>query len=230
MRARLVVMALVAVITVTGFAIGGDKRPHPGGVTGGKNPIEGGADFTPQNGVVGGSGTKADPYRIEGWFIDIDSDPRRYAISIANTSAHVSVSGNGFYVSNPSSFDTVGVQLTGVSNVLVRGNHFGTSYIRFAVRVEGSEGVQVDANNFVCNEVYIRKSNRVVVAGNLLCVNGIAASDTSNPTIRDNSIRAWGFPGYGVSMWGVRNALVAGNTIQVAREARALELWGGKNV
>ncbi|MEM4308931.1 MAG: NosD domain-containing protein, partial [Thermoplasmata archaeon] len=43
-------------------------------------------EFTPVNGVVGGSGTQADPYLIEGW--EIDANGGIYCIWIENTDAY----------------------------------------------------------------------------------------------------------------------------------------------
>src|SRR5437773_1133532 len=54
------------------------------------NPIliQSDADFTAANGVVGGSGTPADPYRIEGWDITPSGGP---GIAIRNTAAYFEV-------------------------------------------------------------------------------------------------------------------------------------------
>jgi nitrous oxidase accessory protein len=47
--------------------------------------IKGNDDFTPENGVVAGSGTKEDPYIIE---LQIDASGYKYGIQIENTTAH----------------------------------------------------------------------------------------------------------------------------------------------
>jgi parallel beta-helix repeat protein len=49
--------------------------------------INGNAEFTPENGVTGGTGTTEDPYRIENWTI-VDDDSAPQGIFINNTDAH----------------------------------------------------------------------------------------------------------------------------------------------
>jgi len=48
--------------------------------------INGNNEFTPANGVTGGSGTQTDPYIIEGW--EIDAQGGKYGIQIENTDAY----------------------------------------------------------------------------------------------------------------------------------------------
>ena len=53
--------------------------------------IDGNDDFTPENGVTGGSGTELDPYVIEGWEIDTSvagSYGSQVCVEILNTDAH----------------------------------------------------------------------------------------------------------------------------------------------
>jgi parallel beta-helix repeat protein len=61
-------------------------RPSTSGLTP-HDPIyiNGNDNFTPANGVVGGSGTENDPYIIEGWAISAENV---YGIWIENTTAH----------------------------------------------------------------------------------------------------------------------------------------------
>lgn len=77
-----VVFAVVSVVLVGGQSDGGLLwwRAH--------EPIYiyGNDAFTPQNGVVSGSGSADDPYVIEGWYIDVSSTD--YGIYIDHTSAH----------------------------------------------------------------------------------------------------------------------------------------------
>jgi parallel beta-helix repeat protein len=49
--------------------------------------ISGDYDFTPQNGVVSGSGTETDPYVIAGWEIDLTNKNTRAGIYIEHTTA-----------------------------------------------------------------------------------------------------------------------------------------------
>jgi len=52
--------------------------------------ISGNEGFTPENGVVSGSGTEEDPYIIEGWEIDVTGSPSgiSYGIYIEKTDAY----------------------------------------------------------------------------------------------------------------------------------------------
>ncbi len=76
------VFAVVSVVLVGGQSDGGLLwwRAH--------EPIYiyGNDAFTSQNGVVSGSGTQADPYVIDGWYID--ASPTDYGIYVDHTSAH----------------------------------------------------------------------------------------------------------------------------------------------
>jgi len=95
MRRKLVQSTLMILIVVlsTGLAGGQVRRIEGRGLgqfigTGNHEPIYiyGDCDFTPANGVVGGSGTCADPFIIEGWCID---GPRAdYGIYVDHTCAH----------------------------------------------------------------------------------------------------------------------------------------------
>ncbi len=50
--------------------------------------IRGNEDFTLENGVTGGSGTKVDPYIIEGWEIDGEGTEREALILVEDTDVH----------------------------------------------------------------------------------------------------------------------------------------------
>ncbi|MFO7992497.1 MAG: right-handed parallel beta-helix repeat-containing protein [Thermoplasmata archaeon] len=52
--------------------------------------INGNGDYTPANGVTGGSGTEEDPYLIEGWEID-GGDVKEHLIDVQNTDAHFTI-------------------------------------------------------------------------------------------------------------------------------------------
>ncbi|MCJ2556789.1 MAG: right-handed parallel beta-helix repeat-containing protein [Candidatus Thermoplasmatota archaeon] len=104
--------------------------------------IDGNADFTAANGVVGGSGTPSDPYIIEGWEIDATTAK---GINIRNTNAHFIIrnvyvhsgihgdplhpgiyfSGvNGRIENNNLSNNAAGIHLSSAINVTVRSNNF----------------------------------------------------------------------------------------------------------
>src|SRR2546430_8009151 len=50
--------------------------------------IVGNAEFTPANGVTGGTGTASDPYVIQGWNINMCWQCPYYGIEVANTTAY----------------------------------------------------------------------------------------------------------------------------------------------
>lgn len=69
------VVAAIAVVSIG--ALGAPRGPIA---------ILGNADFTEENGVVGGSGTAADPYIVAGWDIDLGADDT-YGVQIENVTA-----------------------------------------------------------------------------------------------------------------------------------------------
>jgi len=79
--ALLVVFVMLSAIPVNGEAEKDFKRAIHTIIK-----INSDADFTSQNGVVGGSGTQSDPYIIEGW--EIDAQKNGYCIFIANTTVY----------------------------------------------------------------------------------------------------------------------------------------------
>jgi len=77
--------------------------------------IDGDDDFTPENGVVGGSGTADDPYVIEGWFINATTD----GISIQNTRKYFVI--RNCLVSSTDDFGS-GIWLSNVTNGQIYNN------------------------------------------------------------------------------------------------------------
>lgn len=80
--------------------------------------IDGDAEFTAANGVTGGSGTAADPYRIEGWTIDATQN---IGLAIQNTRAHFVV--RGITVNNGPTMG-LGMRLSNVSHGRVERSFF----------------------------------------------------------------------------------------------------------
>jgi parallel beta-helix repeat protein len=81
--------------------------------------------FTAENGVVSGSGTKSDPYIIEGW--KIGPYPNVTAIDIQNTQAYFRV--RDVYVFSSS----IGLLMSHVDNGLVENSQFANNSIGIAV-------------------------------------------------------------------------------------------------
>src|SRR3990170_3720353 len=123
--------------------------------------INGNAEFTGANGVTGGSGTAADPYRIEGWEIDASFAT---GIMIANTDAYALVRGVLVH-SGDVSYD--GIFLDTVANVVVEGGVFdGNGY---GIVAYASSAVTI-VNNQVANSfwegILVDSSSYVTVRGN----------------------------------------------------------------
>ena len=101
------------------------------------NPIHisSNADFTADNGVVGGSGTLNDPYIIEGWDITEVNIPLDYGIWLENTDAYV-------VIRNCLISQYVGIRFEHVANVVIEN-----------VTVRGGE-----------NSIYVYNSKNLVIS------------------------------------------------------------------
>ena len=86
--------------------------------------INSNADFTPQNGVVGGSGTQADPWII-GWW-DIDAQGGEYSIYIGNTTDYFVV--EKCYLHNATVNNGAGIYLQNVTNGYIFKNKIYNNY------------------------------------------------------------------------------------------------------
>ncbi|MCK4615121.1 MAG: right-handed parallel beta-helix repeat-containing protein, partial [Thermoplasmata archaeon] len=105
--------------------------------------IDGNGDFTPANGVRGGTGTEGDPYIIERWNISSnDSD----AISISNTDSYVIVGqcnlhGNG---------DHHGIALSDAKNVKIEDSRFYEN--KNQIDLSKGSRAEVTTSNFICSD------------------------------------------------------------------------------
>lgn len=112
--------------------------------------INGDADFTSANGVTGGNGTQADPYRISGWYIN--GYLGGVAIDIANTTKHVIIEDNELFQS------VIGIKLESAPNVTIRNN---------VIRdMKGWAGIFPAGNGDPAFGIYISSSNAVTITGN----------------------------------------------------------------
>src|SRR6266508_1697192 len=101
------------------------------------------ADFTPANGVTGGTGTAADPYIIEGWEINAST---AHGIEIRDTTAYFAIRNVSTHSGGPSHF---GLYLFNVShgqvhNATSSGNWFGLA-------LDQSDNVSIAMSNFSAN-------------------------------------------------------------------------------
>jgi len=147
--------------------------------------IDGNAEFTPANGVTGGTGTAADPYRIEGWEIDASL---ANGITITNTDAYALVRGV-FVHSGGVNYD--GILLDAVANVVVEAGMFVDN--SYGIVAYASSAVAI-ANNQVANSfwegILVESSSSAVVRGNDVQLSGVYGIDVFTSTdveVRDNN-------------------------------------------
>ena len=183
--------------------------------------INSNADFTSANGVVGGSGTKDDPYIISGW--DIDAHGTKNAIYIGNTTAYFVV--ENCYLHNASShswpyFYGDGITLYNVTNGNLE-NNTCTNNSEDGIYLEYSNNNVISNNNCSNNEgsgiaIFVSSNNRLY--GNKLANNGIVLwggkeTFTTQDIPTNNTVN--GKPVYYYKNVNMRNATVPENAGQV---------------
>ncbi len=146
--------------------------------------INGDAGFTTANGVVGGSGTDADPYRIEGW--GIDTSGAFAGITVANTTVafvirNVSILGSvsyGVHLDNVARGRIEGVTLVGVASI--------------GIFAQGSRNVVVDGNKVASfgAGIWIDSSSDVTISRNDVSGGrqGIVLSSTLRAAVQRNNL------------------------------------------
>jgi parallel beta-helix repeat protein len=112
--------------------------------------INGDDAFTPANGVTGGNGTQADPYRISGWYIN--GYLGGVAIALSNTTKHVIIENNEL------SQSVIGIKLESAPNVTIRNNTIRD--------MKGWAGIFPAGNGDPAFGIYISSSNSVTITGN----------------------------------------------------------------
>lgn len=149
----------------------------------------------PGSGVVGGSGTAEDPYRIEGWCIT--SVPGFDAgIRIADTDSHVVIADTVVEQSFPT-----GIAVEGAANVAIEdtvvGNHdrglFADDVANFRVADSHITG---NGDRFEGHGLTIQQAHDVEIEGNEIASNaenGIVVEDTARVVIEGNEITDQGF-------------------------------------
>ena len=165
--------------------------------SGGPIRIQSDDQFTPANGVVGGSGTQAAPYIIEGWTIDASSCDTsvwpyiKVGIIISETSKYFVI--RNCHVENASGYG-VGISLSvDVSNGSVQNCVVGNS----------DTGIELDG------------CSNVVISGNTIenCGDGISNGTYSSDgvTISNNTIT--GCTDTGIDFHYLTNSSASGNTV-----------------
>jgi len=131
--------------------------------------INSNSDFTSENGVVGGSGTKDDPYIISGW--DIDGHRSGDGIYIGNTTMY-------FIIENCYIHDiaTVSIHWTFYNGITL--NNVVNGIIRENTIIESNDGIS------------LTKSSQIIIENNNITDNlgGIGLDKSFNNKIVNNSI------------------------------------------
>lgn len=170
--------------------------------------IQGNAGFNATNGVIGGSGSAADPYVIAGWSIDA---PPALGVQIRGTSAHalvrdVAVTGAptaGFYA-----FDASNLTFSNVTALGSAGD---------GLRLESSHQVTVQRSTVTANGngiAVVGCANVSVVANNVTMNrgDGVVVSGSTAVLVRANVIAHAGlYTGYGLDLASSTNVTVEQN-------------------
>ena len=170
------------------------------------NPIRinGDSDFTPDNGVIDGNGTKGNPYIILA--LDIDAHGDGASIYIGNTTKYFVVEHCKLYDTAYSSFPYdagAGVILYNVSNGVIRDNEvYQTQY---GILVENSANISILGNSVYNNEhegIYLRGSNNAEIAYNTVNDSGyyeILIYSSNHNHVDNNTV--YNATQYGVAIW-----------------------------
>lgn len=176
----------------------------------------------PGSGVVEGSGTAADPYRVAGWCIASPPETSQVegvaGINLDGTQAHVVVEDNRILGSELSQ----GVRLADAENVHLRGN--AVQGHRTGVLVSQVSQVAIEANRITGTEaqatgLVVERSRSVEVANNTVTgqgQGGLRVLDSEAVVVHGNEVHgnAWaGFAGPAVDVTGGTGNLVADNAI-----------------
>jgi parallel beta-helix repeat protein len=188
--------------------------------------ISSNADFTPANGVTGGSGSWDSPYVIEGWEIDASTAT---GVSISNTDAH--------FIINNSYIHSGGTVFRGIEFSSVQNGAIDRSVISDnleGVSISSSTKVNMTSNKVYGNAgngVYITSSQNVRIASNQVydnIGNGIYFYYCYPSTIIDTntiSVNA----GNGIYLWRCMDFEITGNTVS-GNDAHGVALKDTTNI
>ncbi len=170
--------------------------------------ITGNANFTPANGVVGGTGTATDPYVIAGWSIDA---PPSMGVQIRNTDAHAVVRDVAVQAAPTAGFYTFDVANLTFANITAYGSAGD------GLRFESSQSIVVQRSNVTANNdgITLVGSVRISLIGNNVTLNrgdGVTVSQSDSILIQANTIAFAGlYGGYGVDLVSSTNVTVLAN-------------------
>ncbi len=148
--------------------------------------IEGDGGFVPENGVVGGSGTEADPYMISGWRIDMSGEPYpKSAVKVANTTAVFVVSDMFIYGEDPYAR---GIYLLNVTSGAIDTCRVEDLYT--GIGVQSSSEVDVAHNTLTLTGCVVSGSNNVTVEENDCFGVNVDVSSSQNVSVVRNQVNA----------------------------------------
>ncbi|MBE0517969.1 MAG: right-handed parallel beta-helix repeat-containing protein, partial [Thermoplasmata archaeon] len=159
--------------------------------------IEGDDDFTPENGVTGGSGTELDPYIVEWWEINSFSSD---GIKISDTTACLVIRNVVIY-GGDSSFDAI--SLAGCSNVSI--SCCTVSSAGTGINLVSSRDIIVSENQVslcLSDGIIVEASSRVQIIQNDIRFNnwapfhdwpcGVLIESPDNPNTRSENVTIGG--------------------------------------
>ncbi len=202
--AKVLVLSFVLLMVLGYFSVGMAQASHSNAINENlkikaytsHSPIRinSNSDFTSDNGVVSGSGTKDDPYIISGW--DIDAHGAGTAIYIGNTTAYFVVKNCNLHNTSYHSSDYEegsGIMLYNVINGIIIDDTIYDNYD---------------------NSIYLDSSSDNEILDNIIHSNsydGIDAEHSSSNTITNNSI--YQVQGDAIALWYSSQNILNSNSI-----------------
>lgn len=174
---RVAAVIVVAVCAATIYAVptaqARSSLPRPAFTSHSPILIEGDSEFTPANGVTGGSGTSADPYLISGWDIGASST---IGIRIRNTTAYVVI--RGVHISSNPIWTGAGIYLTNVHHAKTENSTIEYNSVGYQATSSTDLGIANCTLHFNDMTVSLALTNHVSVEANAIDSNGIEAGVT----------------------------------------------------
>jgi len=206
-------LILLATIVFLGVSLPGGA---PGYISHSPIRILGDKSFTQGNGVVGGSGTKEDPYIIELW--EINATGYEFGIHIENTTAYFIIRNSKIYGANRGEerWKGNGIYFLNVKNGKIENCQISGNRERGIFLYNSSNNVI--SNNIISNNnmgIYLENSPNNVLSGNTVEMNiryGIYLMRSFSNIVSDNVIKKDGL--YGIRIYFSSNNNVSGNIIE----------------
>ena len=163
-------------------------------------------EFTPENGVTGGSGTVDDPYMIEGWYIADWGN----LIEISGTTAYFVIS--NVELNGMGGMDTHGIHLVNLTNGAVQNADIYMTY--YGIYVAGSTNVMVCDSYLISNYFGVLFYNDFGCSAEGCYVQnywgGIEAHQSAMITVTDNYVI---YHDYGIYFAGSTGGTIVMNTV-----------------